>query len=389
MDTSLPDSLQPDAAWPDSAQPDTLLPDSSLPDTWLPDLAQPDVSQADASTTTWWDNAWSCRRRLTFDNSAQTEDLEDFPVPIALTANRISYALTADGGTDLRFVDPATGLPLPHEIERWVTDGDSVVWVKAPLIAAGSSDGSVWMYYGNPSAANAQDPAAVWSAHYELVLHLDNMVDSSPSALLATNVGATASATPWARGRSFDGTGAYLDLGRDLQLLMATSSSTVTAWIRPDDSLGEQNILALSVNSTSATMSSRAAVELIDTELHVVARSLDTDTWHICEVSPPTALNGSWHQVDAVTDYAAGEIKIYLDGAELESCVASFSASATPATPTSYNAVGSQDDGSSGFFGGVMDEVRVARTARSAAWIRATNLTRLDAFVTFGAEETR
>ncbi|NIQ77437.1 MAG: hypothetical protein GTO14_13105, partial [Anaerolineales bacterium] len=52
----------------------------------------------------WWNQSWSRRRKITFNNS-QPQNLINFPVLIKLDSSRIDYANTKDLGEDIRFVD--------------------------------------------------------------------------------------------------------------------------------------------------------------------------------------------------------------------------------------------------------------------------------------------
>jgi biopolymer transport protein ExbB len=111
----------------------------------------------------WWDNSWTQRQQLTFNNNfAGSASLTDFPVLIALNSGNIDYAQTAAGGADLRFLS-ANVSPLSYEIESWNPAGNSYVWVKIPQINANSSTDSIWMYYGNAAAPAGQNTAAVWT----------------------------------------------------------------------------------------------------------------------------------------------------------------------------------------------------------------------------------
>jgi len=49
--------------------------------------------------------------------------------------------------------------------------------------------------------------------------------------------------------------------------------------------------------------------------------------------------------------------------------------------------MGSNDDGSSQYFRGYIDELRLADVPRSAAWIKATYNTLWDTLLTYGSEE--
>ncbi len=373
---------------------------------WLGLLAAP-VAADDAYTVDqnetldsqdgWLDEDWAERRRLGFDNALRSEALGDFPVLVRLDASRIDYAQVQDAGQDLRFVDP-DGTPLAHEIERWDESGTSFVWVRVPRIDALSSDDFVWMYYGNASAPDAQDPAAVWSNGFEAVYHLDEdpgagaggVVDST-GRLDATNRGSS-DATGWIGGaQEFDPlASAHLHLGNELDLVRDAATATLSAWVNADSTLGSHEVVAISRGS-GATVQSRAGFFVGNNgSIGVFARTLDDDTdwnWRATTTTPITT--GSWHWVTSVIDYANDSIQVFVDGvAQPMGAPASFIGTATQDSDATTAAIGAQDDGGSTFWDGRLDEVRVAEAARSADWVSAQHAAMTDALVSFGTPQT-
>ena len=81
---------------------------------------------------------------------------------------------------DLRFFDASGTQMLAHEIEVWNESGDSYVWVKVPVIDGNSAADSITMVYGNPDAADGQDPEGVWGSDYDLVYHLNENARYAP-----------------------------------------------------------------------------------------------------------------------------------------------------------------------------------------------------------------
>ncbi|MGE5392706.1 MAG: DUF2341 domain-containing protein, partial [Candidatus Saccharibacteria bacterium] len=76
----------------------------------------------DVGNSSWWDQSYLNRRKITFDNSASAENLTDFPVMVSLDSTTINYAKTHNNGSDIRFIDP-DGTQLKYEIEKWDTSG--------------------------------------------------------------------------------------------------------------------------------------------------------------------------------------------------------------------------------------------------------------------------
>ena len=126
---------------------------------------------------------WASQMTLTVSNSAQTvSNLVNFPVLVKLTPARVNnYTGFAPNGADLRFAD-ANGTPLDYEIEQWNPAGESFIWVRVPLIPAGSSDTTFKAVWGNASAADAQNPRGVWSHGFVGVYHLNQ----TPTGVNAT-----------------------------------------------------------------------------------------------------------------------------------------------------------------------------------------------------------
>jgi len=123
----------------------------------------------------WWNSDWSYRKKLTFDNSGQSENLSDFPVLVALTSSNFDFNKAKDNGEDIRFVDSDDSAELKYEIEKWdKTNQKAWIWVKVPQIDGSSSTDYIWMYYGNSGASDNQDAANAWDANYISVWHLKN-----------------------------------------------------------------------------------------------------------------------------------------------------------------------------------------------------------------------
>ena len=53
----------------------------------------------------WWNAQWSQKVQLTFDNSASSENLTDFPVMVYLNSSRVDWIFLQNDGDDLRFLD--------------------------------------------------------------------------------------------------------------------------------------------------------------------------------------------------------------------------------------------------------------------------------------------
>lgn len=94
--------------------------------------------------------------------------LANFPLLVRVPAS-IAEKCQSDG-KDIAFSSTDGATTYPHEIDEWNPSGESLVWVKLPALAKGTS---LVMKFGNEAAtASSEDAAAVWS-EYTAVWHLN------------------------------------------------------------------------------------------------------------------------------------------------------------------------------------------------------------------------
>ena len=124
---------------------------------------------------------------FTVSGYAGTSTLEDFPVLVRLsegTPTGFSYDDCATGGADLRFTDVA-GTLLPHEIETWNTEGESLVWVKVPTLVGTAT--TITAYFGaNPAQLPAVDIHDIWTKYVTVIHGGTTIADSSVKKLTLT-----------------------------------------------------------------------------------------------------------------------------------------------------------------------------------------------------------
>lgn len=100
-----------------------------------------------------------------------SSSLMGFPVLVRISEARIPgfyYARAASDGSDLRFTDENGNL-LPCEVDTWNPEGESLVWVKVPLLKNGAKLTMHWsLQHGTSLPKN--NPYQVWS-DYAAVWH--------------------------------------------------------------------------------------------------------------------------------------------------------------------------------------------------------------------------
>lgn len=125
---------------------------------------------APSAFAVWFDDDWEFRKPVELQASQIAGNLTNFPVLISVTDADLAAKAQANG-EDILFTLP-DNTQLDHEIERFDSGtGELIAWVRLPALDA-SVDTDLFMYYGNPTAADQQNAAAVWDADYRMVHHL-------------------------------------------------------------------------------------------------------------------------------------------------------------------------------------------------------------------------
>jgi len=313
-------------------------------------------------------SAWAHSRILTIDN-AGLEPLANFAVLVALDPSRIDYSSASPTGADLRFRDD-TGTQLAYEIESWSSGGSSPVWVAVPAIP-GNATTTITMYYGNPNATDAQDPAAVWDGGFVGVWHVADAHDSTGKHA-STNHGGTTTTGMIGPAQAFDGTSTYLDTGASEYL----GTFTIECWMFPN---------AASITGVGAS--------------GPLSRGLNYQfQWNCTSGSYCKSANYQWTGGAAIAPYgdASPQQWSYVvgtyDGTVLQSYLDGIpqnfvSSSTAPGDDTGVSAkLGARDD-FEGYFAGRVDEARISSIARPESYVVANERSMSDTYITFGPQQ--
>ncbi len=339
-------------------------------------------------------------------SGAPAAALHNFPVLVRLSEGSpsgFSYAdcLRANGG-DLRFADSG-GKLLASEVDTWNTNGESLVWVKVPSLAAGTR---IKAYYGW-SAAPAVDGSKVWDGDYVGVWHL-----GEPALPLAESSGVStpfsaqqhladaAFAAAGIAGGAVDFTATnnirpYLQAASDADL-GGLGSFTVECWTKRAQG-ANGNRYVLSRNNGAGTYSfevfqtGSGNIGVCNASTNgVVTIGADKGGFYVVEGKNEGTVLGynDWYHQAYVRDVSAGCGYGYVNGAlkrtqEQVATGALYSGDAPLllGNRATFNA--------SNCYNGLVDEVRISRVARSAAWVKAAHDTVADnAFARYSAART-
>jgi hypothetical protein len=219
----------------------------------------------------------------------------------------------------------------------------------------------------------------VWSAGFEAVFHLSDVRDASPHGRHGEDQGSTRAAGQLGAARAFTD-GGYVAVGQ--RRLTPSARYTVTAWIRPD--------LARCSEYCAVVTNSRTSSPFEGLSLFVAGHFVPQATGALGKWEASTPVLESWHFSDShVVSSAAfrfvaltmeigateGSAAISLDG---EPWVELYrpedgDTRGFQSAPDGYLDIGRFEGADGNFhpYTGEIDELRIASTARSAAWIRA------------------
>lgn len=326
------------------------------------------------ATPPWWDIAWSRRRAVTVDGSSVAEDLMSVPIRLRLDDARIDHAAVQDGGADLRFIDDATGAELAYEVERWDERGSSEIWLRIPLLPAEGTS-TVWMYHGNAAAPPGDDPPGVWDDGFVSVHHLADLSDATAGEHdgFGANLPSDAEGRI-GRGLAFDGDDDQIELPQEADFDFDVAL-TVEAWAL---------VSSFTVNWQALVTKGDDAWRLHrQNNTSFIGFGSDTPRTNDNLSGAAAVDDGQWHHLAIV--YGDGVKRIYVDGQPDGSDDYPGPLNLTDAPVL----LGNNAEATSRFFHGTLDEVRISRVARSAAWIELQARATADAgVVSVGDEET-
>ncbi|WP_077038031.1 DUF2341 domain-containing protein [Pelomonas sp. KK5] len=136
------------------------------------------LAAAGLAHASWWNEAWTERAKITLNTSAQgLETKEAAPavaVAVRLHSGNFDFTAAKEDGSDLRVVAADDKTPLKFSVERF--DGVNelaVLWVQVPSVLPGSDKNVFYVYGGNAKAAaeagpasDGFDPATVAAFHF-------------------------------------------------------------------------------------------------------------------------------------------------------------------------------------------------------------------------------
>ncbi len=319
----------------------------------------------------------------------------NFPVLIQITdqSNPI-FDRAQSTGNDIYFTLSDGITKLDHEIEYYknTTTKELDAWVRIPTLSS-STDTIIYMYYGNSSALNQENPTGVWDSNFTTIQHLNETSgehsDSTSNGSNSTVVNVTpqGSASGQINGADgFDGIDDQVRLNVRFTFgtppptpLITDTTGTIEAWVKPTGSPASEPtdvwelppVVAdlgggLAIHRGSLGGQDRIWVYNWDDDQDVIGISYSVDEW-----------------VHIVWVHENGNLHAYKNGQEVAGSPIS-----SGNTWGNFMILGTSNV-SSNSFNGLIDEVRTSNVDRSADWILTSfrNQDSPGTYLTFGNEE--
>ena len=298
----------------------------------------PAVAQA------WWNKDWKQRTAITLNTTAAGVPIQQgatgMTVPVRLHSGNFDFVGAKPDGADLRVIAADDKTPLKFWIERFDSVNElGVLWVQLPAIAPGSDKNVFYVYGGNDQAPAATTDAAIFDAATLAVFHFAGK-DGIPTDQSGT---IKASEPVPIEVNGLIGPSAHLKgtaivwPANDKIKFAANGTLSVSLWIKPETAAG--------------TLYSQGPVA-ITLKSGVLAAQIGS-----VNISGGQIAAGVWSQIVLVVD--AGKATLYVNSAQAGQ---SDTTSATPAIEGDTRA----GEG----FQGLLDELEIASSARSAEWVK-------------------
>ena len=314
--------------------------------------------------------------------------LVDFPVLVRLVNTDLMRA-RADGADLFFALDQHGQQPLDTQVESWnQPTGTLVAWVRLPAVQDAAPT-VFYLRYGDGRTTGHRNAAGVWQADFRAVFHMDSgggaatQLDSSGRGNHATPDGASCQPDQQANGLvagalTFGAATCDRLVAPDHASLDLSSELTISAWVRPNTN---------GVPASEVVMSKRVRVQ--EQANYQVGFSSTHNMYFMWGGAPgnypsiasnpaATVTNGAWTHVVWTVQGNQLALRTYLNGVRINATDQNISNSGNPTgsqlalTPNNNPLfVGGMDQETDEVFHGDLDEVRLAGTSRSAAWIRA------------------
>jgi hypothetical protein len=332
---------------------------------------------------------WTYRRAIFLDSTDVAEDLNNFPVLIAIDDGSL-LSNVQDDADDIAFTDYEGG-QLNHEVESYdPLTGALVAWVSVPFLSS-TEDTALYMYYGNSEATNQENGPAVWDSSYVMVHHLDeteglhfdstsNGNDGTPVDVFLQNAMGKIDGAD-----EFDDpeTPAEIDVGTNttLDVFGPEQDFSIFLWAKRDATTEVEGFFASGSSGLNGIFFGTSHMNEDDLKFMSPSNTVSLES------TTEAVGDTGWHHVGVTAD-RDGNLTFWVDGVSVHSeSIAGTSAEDWNRADDTYK-IGT-DRSENAPMDGMIDEVRVSDMVMSAGWIQTsyTNQNNPGAFYLLGGLE--
>jgi biopolymer transport protein ExbB len=264
---------------------------------------------------------------------------------------------TQPDGSDLRFLASDDKTPLKLHIEQYDNLGGlAIIWVQMPTLLPNSTEGHVWMYYGNPKAPAGSDVPGTYDVATVAVYHYAETAGLPRDASAFANHPAEGSVKlnqPGVidRAAAFEPTSSLRVPASPALASPEGKGFTVASWLKLTGSQDQGRIL------THDTKSAGFHLEVVNNNLVLHLQSSGKAS--VMQTTVPLTVDRWYH----VTVTLGEKPKLYIDGD-----LAAASDFSQPLELAGDLILGASAAGNG--FTGLLDETQISNVERSAAWIK-------------------
>lgn len=344
----------------------------------------------------WYNTNWSYRKKITIDHTkvSGSSSLSNFPVEISITNADLKSTgnggkVAKSNGEDILFTKSDGTTKLNHEIESYSASGGILIaWVTLPTLSA-TTDTDVYLYYGNSTATDQQNSAAVWDANYKGVWHLKESPTNAAGEIKdSTGTGNNGTSLNMAAGEQtagqIDGSLDFNGFANGVDLSSGytdANSFTFSAWVRSDGNNAGNKIFS---NGRSGGSSSGWSVGFGGSD-----GAYRFTKYGIVDAE---VTSGSWSSDFTYVVWvvkANNDVEVYVNGVSAGS-VGNTSTITTNASDARIGFNRDSTNSSGDYWNGLIDEVRYSNTIRSSDWIATeyNNQNSPSTFASVSSEQT-
>ena len=341
--------------------------------TLTPDTIRYNIDVPSGDTAVIANPAWKYARQFFLNTTPGGADITgnvtDFPLMVRLTSGTFSFSQAQTDGSDIRFAK-SDSILLPYEIERWdAVNQLAEIWVKVDTVYGNDRSQSITLYWGNPAALGSSNSievfdagngfVGVWHMNENPAAGTNSIRDRTANSYNATPYGSMTAANvvdgTIGKGLAFNGSNDYLDAGAGVNL---TGSYSVSLWVLLNRTNNYQRLIFQDSAYTLWYDSDKNGARMEHFDSSGTWRGIPQDGGAVLPIA-----TGVWYYLTGT--YDGDRVRLYVNG--------------TLATETNSIGANPRCHGYDLIFGeawntsyvnGIMDEIRIERTARSGDWIK-------------------